>query len=80
MQIRAIVTIAVLEAALASSPAYPHAGEDAPAYVASNGVDACLCRDAAQPCATIAYALSRLGKGGKVRVAAGQYLVTNREE
>jgi choice-of-anchor B domain-containing protein len=62
---------------LASMPAYSHSGEDAPAYVASNGVDAGLCRDAATPCRTIGYALGQLGKGGRIQVASGQYHVAD---
>lgn len=65
---------------LAGTPAYPHAGEDAPTYVASSGVDTGLCQDAAAPCRTIGYALGQLGKGGKIQVAAGRYLVADRDE
>ena len=65
---------------VAAGPAWPHAGEEAPAYVASDGVDSGLCRDAAEPCRTIGYALGNLGKGGEVRVAAGQYVVRDSDE
>jgi choice-of-anchor B domain-containing protein len=80
MHLRVNILSLVLLAALASMPAYPHAGEDAVTYVASGGVDTGLCRDATAPCRTIAYALAQLGKGGEIQVAAGQYLVADRDE
>lgn len=70
----------VVFAFLAGAPAYPHSGENAPTYVANGGVDTGLCRDAAAPCRTIGYALGQLGKGGKIQVAAGQYLVADPDE
>ncbi|MDH4125265.1 MAG: choice-of-anchor B family protein [Gammaproteobacteria bacterium] len=80
MHFRVNLLSLVLPAVLASAPAYPHAGEDAPTYVANSGVDTGLCRDAAAPCRTIAYALGQLGKGGKIQVATGQYPVSDRDE
>lgn len=80
MYIRSTSLSLALLAVLASTAAHPHAGEDAPTYVASDGVDTGLCQDAAAPCRTIGYALGQLGKGGKIQVAAGQYLVADPDE
>jgi choice-of-anchor B domain-containing protein len=80
MLIRVNIIALLLLATLAGRPAYPHAGEEAPAYVDSNGTDIGLCQNAAEPCRTIGYALGKLGKGGEIRVAAGQYVVADEEE
>jgi choice-of-anchor B domain-containing protein len=42
-------------------------------YVAENGRDEGTCERPSNPCRTIAYALSKAGKGDEVRVAAGTY-------
>ena len=80
MPIRLNISVSLLLAMFVSAPALPHSGEDAPLYVASAGADSGTCLDAATPCRTIGYALGQLGKGGKIRIAAGQYPVTDREE
>jgi choice-of-anchor B domain-containing protein len=64
-------------AVLATSPAFSHSGEDAPAFVSGVGADNGNCRNATEPCRTMAYALSQLGKGGEIRVAAGQYAIND---
>lgn len=80
MSIRLNMKLLPVLGLLISAPAVPHSGEDAPVYVKSDGVDSGRCLDAAAPCRTIGYALEQLGKGGKIRVAAGQYPVTERDE
>jgi choice-of-anchor B domain-containing protein len=64
----------------AAAPAYPHSGDKAPTYVSSDGADTGSCQDATSPCRTISYALGQLGKGGEIRVAAGQYVISDRDE
>ena len=70
----------ILLALMAAAPAHSHSGEEAPAFVADNGIDHGSCQDSAAPCRSIAYALGQLGKGGEIRVAAGQYVVSDRDE
>ncbi|MGI9271937.1 MAG: choice-of-anchor B family protein [Woeseiaceae bacterium] len=74
-----IIAPALLALVLAT-PAHSHSGDEAPAFVAGDGVDAGLCQDAAAPCRTISYALGNLGKGGEIRVAEGHYAIADREE
>ncbi len=47
--------------------------EEPPLYVGPDGVDTGSCADAAAPCATLDSALQRVGKNGRIRVAAGDY-------
>lgn len=65
---------------LISTVAYSHSGDEPPVYVSSNGQDIGSCQETSDPCRTIGYALGRVGKGGEVRVAAGQYGIANEEE
>ena len=46
-------------------------------FVAVDGIDTGRCHNPAAPCRTLAYALDRVGKGGQVRVAGGQYELTD---
>ena len=80
MHMRLNIIAPILLGVLLATPAYPHSGDEAPAFVARDGVDTGLCQDAAAPCRTISYALGNLGKGGEIRVAAGQYAVSDSEE
>ena len=66
-----------LPLALAAGPVLAHSDSEPPLYVAEEGVDSGSCQDAAQPCRSIRYAVSRLGKGGEVRVASGSYDVSD---
>jgi choice-of-anchor B domain-containing protein len=47
--------------------------EEPPLFVGPQGVDAGSCADQAAPCATLDFALQRVGKNGRIRVAAGDY-------
>ncbi len=69
-----------LIALLAASTAFAHSELEKPLFVATGGVDAGRCHDAANPCASIGYALSNVGKGGEIRVAAGRYEVESAED
>ena len=80
MNTKLYITTFVLLAAIAATPAYSHSGDKAPIFVSNNGQDAGLCQVAAEPCRTIAYALGQLNKGGEIRVAAGQYVIGDRDE
>ena len=68
------VTAAVTGNALA------HSGDEPPMFVAPDGQDVGKCQDAAAPCRSISYALSRVGKGGEIRVAKGSYIVDKPED
>ena len=57
-----------------------HGENDDPLYVAEDGADSGDCVDARAPCATLAYALSRAGKGGQILVAPGTYDVASPED
>ena len=52
--------------------AFSH-GEKPVLFVAETGADDTQCQDAARPCRTLEYALSKAGKGAVVKVAAGRY-------
>lgn len=54
-----------------------HSDMDKPVFVATSGIDNGRCLDPGAPCKTIGYALGRVGKGGQVRVAGGQYEISN---
>ena len=70
----------MLSALLFAGQAVGHGDNEAPLHVAPDGTDSGDCLDATQPCATIAYALGRTGKGGSIRVAEGTYRITNAED
>ncbi|MDH4071512.1 MAG: choice-of-anchor B family protein [Gammaproteobacteria bacterium] len=78
MQTRLYIMVLVLIACLRT--AHAHSGDGQALFVAIDGADAGECIDASRPCRTIGYALRRLGKGGEIRVAAGQYSVTDRDD
>ncbi len=46
---------------------------DPPLYVAANGLDVGSCQSQTAPCRTLSYALRRVGKHGRIRVAGGTY-------
>tara|TARA_R110002096_G_scaffold65006_1_gene158234 strand:+ start:13229 stop:15919 length:2691 start_codon:yes stop_codon:yes gene_type:complete len=48
-----------------------------PLFVAAGGIDSGNCRDAEAPCQSIAYALQRVGKNGRIRIGDGSYALTD---
>ena len=64
---------------LLPADALSHGGEDETAYVMENGTDAGDCA-LESPCGSIGYALARLGKGGKIKIGAGRFVVAGRDE
>lgn len=77
MNFRLNITMLILCVCVATRTAWAHSGDEPPLYVAADGADAGLCTDPATPCRSIDYALDKVGKGGQIRVAAGQYLVSD---
>jgi len=73
-------TTFLIVACLFTAPAFPHSGDEPPVFVAAEGVDAGNCRDAENPCRTIDFALSQMGKGAQIRVASGRYSITSDNE
>ena len=67
-------------ACLISTVTYSHSGDEPPLYVATTGVDTGSCRLADKPCQTIDYALTKMGKGSQIRVAAGAYNIAGENE
>lgn len=51
--------------------------DEPPLFVAPAGSDAGNCLDAMSPCRTLDFALQRVGKNGRIRVAAGDYTLSN---
>ena len=70
---------AVLVAALAIGFSMPAAADvdEPPLYVGPAGADTGDCLDAGSPCRTLDFALQRVGKNGRIRVAAGNYTLSN---
>ncbi len=67
-------------AALVPRWAAAHGDTTIPLHVASDGVDIGVCDDPASPCGSIGYALRQAGKGSQIRIAAGNYSVSNAED
>lgn len=65
---------------LTAGLAFGHGDTQKPLFVASDGIDAGGCDDAATPCQSIGFALGRAGKGAQIRVAAGTYAIKNPED
>ena len=61
---------------LRPSLALAHSDMEKPVFVSLSGVDEGRCLDPAAPCRTISYALTRVGKGGQVRVAGGEFEIS----
>jgi len=59
---------------------YGHGERVKPVFVSPDGLDAGQCDDVSAPCRTLGYALRWVGKGGQIRVASGQYRVTNADD
>ena len=51
--------------------------QEPPLYVVATGRDAGNCQSATAPCRTIEYALSQVGKNGRIRVGDGSYELAN---
>jgi len=51
--------------------------DEPPLYVGPAGADTGDCLDAGSPCRTLDFALQRVGKNGRIRVAAGNYTLSN---
>ena len=66
--------------AVAAGTAMAHSGDEPPIFVASDGVDEGNCQSVTDPCRSIGYALSKVGKGGEIRVASGNYIVDDPED
>ncbi|MBL4911307.1 MAG: choice-of-anchor B family protein [Alteromonadaceae bacterium] len=49
-------------------------------FVAPQGIDNSNCANALHPCKSIVYAVKKANKGDKIKVAQGQYAITNSEE
>lgn len=66
----------MLVIALGPDLASAHSDMEKPVFVSMSGVDEGRCLDPAAPCRTINYALQRVGKGGQVRVAGGEFEIS----
>jgi len=51
--------------------------DEPPLFVDPEGLDSGSCLDVAAPCQTIDFALQRVGKNGRIRIAAGDYTLSN---
>jgi choice-of-anchor B domain-containing protein len=60
--------------------ALAHGDTDKPLFVSADGTDSGPCTDRLSPCRSISYALTRAGKGAKIKVAAGSYPIDNPED
>jgi choice-of-anchor B domain-containing protein len=58
---------------LLAGPAALADTDEPPLHVAPGGQDAGNCLEADAPCRSLDYALQRVGKNGRIRVAAGEY-------
>ena len=53
--------------------------DEPPLHISSMGIDSGGCLDAASPCRSIDYALQRVGKNGRIHIAAGNYTLQSPE-
>jgi choice-of-anchor B domain-containing protein len=51
--------------------------DEPPLYVGPAGLDSGNCLDASSPCQTLDFALQRVGKNGRINIAAGTYTLSN---
>ncbi len=70
------LSLTVLLTLIATSAA-AHSEMERPLFVAAGGDDKGNCVDASAPCASLAYALTRVGKGGEIRVAEGAFAISD---
>jgi len=73
-------SIGLLAALGVAGVAMAHGDPEKPLYVAPGGADDGRCDRATAPCASLGYALDRVGKGGQLRLAAGRYAVDDIED
>ncbi len=79
MPCRLAVALLAIAALAPYSPALAD-GDEPPLFVTTDGVDNGSCQDAAAPCRTIDYALTRVGKHGQIRVAEGTFELANAKD
>lgn len=76
-----IATFAIIfSALLPASRTCAHGDTELPLFVAEGGIDSGNCVDAANPCGSIGYALSRSGKGSTIQVSEGTYEIESSED
>jgi len=80
MMKKSVLLSLILLGTLLIGVAHGHGDRVKPIFVSSDGLDAGQCDDVSAPCQTIGYALRWVGKGGQIRVASGQYRVTNADD
>ena len=76
-QLKHLIGLAILFCALQAAA---HSDPDTELFVASYGVDTGDCQDVEAPCRSIAFALNRVGKGGRIRVAEGSYEIDSPDD
>lgn len=76
MSQRILSAIAVATVLVLSSSVFADT-EKPPLYVGPTGLDSGSCLDPMSPCRTIDFALQRVGKNGRIRIAAGDYTLSN---
>ncbi len=77
MKNRILSAIAIAIATGLATNVLAHSDLEKPLYVAPDGADSGRCHDPVEPCRTIGYALTVVGKGGQIRVAGGRYGITD---
>ncbi|MDH3621910.1 MAG: choice-of-anchor B family protein [Gammaproteobacteria bacterium] len=75
--LRSLVPAVALAFAFLYSQNVAADADEPPLYVAPSGADTGDCLDAASPCQTLDFALQRVGKNGRIQVAAGDYTLSN---
>ena len=76
---RSTLAALAVTAILTFSPVLYADTDGPPLHVAASGVDQGNCIDAASPCRSIDYALQRVGKNGRIRIATGDYTLATPE-
>jgi len=80
MMKKPVILSLVLLGSILAGAAYGHGERVKPTFVSPDGIDAGQCDDVSAPCRTLGYALRWVGKGGQIRVASGQYRVSNADD
>ena len=73
-----LIALAVVALLVSGTASYADTDEP-PLHVSSTGLDRGSCLDAASPCRSIDYALQRVGKNGRIQIAAGNYTLQSPE-
>ncbi len=76
---RSVLAALAATAFLAFSPLLFADTDEPPLHVATHGADVGDCLDEASPCRSIDYALRRVGKNGRILIAAGDYALETPE-